>query len=248
MIYMGEDARATEFAERCVALSRASGDQSQLGPVYAHLGDLAWARGDMVQAANYYQESLKVSRLMSRPSDETSTLSQIGDLLCRTGDFSGAIAMLEQALAISTRIGERWYSMMSLAHLSEVYRRTGDISASLQKLRDGLEIVSTVHSGGIRALYLLKAALLWAQQESMEQAAIWIGVLQANEKELIRHHDSDRADLDDRLKEMLGPDEYTRLTAHGKSLNLELTIQHLLRHLTDRPALHTAFNETIRTD
>jgi tetratricopeptide (TPR) repeat protein len=130
---LGEARRAIEYLEQALAISReicaASTDGSaqwttsrrlegvrlsQLGNVYAHLGE---AR----QAIEYYEQALAISREIGPRRWEAADLGSLGHAYYDLKDARQAIEYYEQALAISRETGDRHWQEMDLENLGHAY-------------------------------------------------------------------------------------------------------------------------------
>jgi tetratricopeptide (TPR) repeat protein len=230
---LGDNDRATLYAERCIALCRAIGFQRCLAEGLAQMGTLAFRQDDFFKAQDYFQESLNVSRLISHHANEASVLSELGSLLCELGDMPASLEYLEMALSVSIRIGDRWASAIALRYMTDVFRVIGDIPHACLKLRQGLEIACRLQSNAIRVKYLLEAALLWCDQDRAEQAAIWIGLLQENANLLTTEEIKLYHQLIRRLEGRLSQEQFSAANERGKTLNLDTVMQEILQELSN---------------
>jgi hypothetical protein len=117
--------------------------------------------------------------------------------------------------------------------MAEVFRIIGDIPHAFLKFRQGLEIPCTFQSDAIRAKYLLEAALLWCDQDRVEQAAIWIGLLRENLSKLTAEEITLYQQLLRNLAVRLSQEQFGAANEQDRTLNLNTIMQGILRELSN---------------
>ncbi len=100
------------------------------------LGTLAYAQGDIVRAAQAYQESLALRRVLGDSSDIARSLTNLGNVALEMGEYAQAVEWYEESLAISERSGNMADRATVLNNLGVVARAQGDQARALSLYED----------------------------------------------------------------------------------------------------------------
>jgi non-specific serine/threonine protein kinase len=108
-------------------------------PVCAHLlGNIARARGDLVGAAQLYQQTLGVYRQLGLQFWEAVILFVVGSVLFEQSDYAGARAACERCLALGRGRDFAWATSRARVILAYLANHEGDDGAADRHAQDAL--------------------------------------------------------------------------------------------------------------
>lgn len=177
-LIQGEDASPAERIEQSAALARNYAGSAEQGFVIQTRGMAAFFRGDLVEAADLFENAL--SRFRDRvPSGELFSLLTLGLVRGLSGDYSSGIKHLERCIELSTDLGElfwRSYALWARAHL-EVGRNDPDRAESLAK--DGLRLQRRLGNRLATAVTMDTLAWIAEEQSKFDRSARLFGAAAA---------------------------------------------------------------------
>jgi len=133
----GAHARLHEFVEAERELDegqqqcKASLDAA-CGEVFRACGNLAWERGQLPEAKQFYQQSLAFARARNDRFLESSALLNLGAAALHEDHFEDAIDWLEPALHLSNSLDAGLISLNAVGNLGWAYYKLGDSEKALE--------------------------------------------------------------------------------------------------------------------
>ena len=135
------------------------GDPVTMANAVAGEGLAALARGDLVTAADRFEQALPIAERGGADGEWTRALSLIwlGTVRLLEGDADGAVTHIEKGLASARARGDRLTSYIALYNLSQVEMSRGDHTRAREHLEEGLRL--SRQTGDLANLaYLLDAS------------------------------------------------------------------------------------------
>jgi tetratricopeptide (TPR) repeat protein len=137
--YLGEGRR---WLEEALALS---GEATALRVrVLNGAGHLAWAQGDLEQAATLREEGLKLSRQIGDKAGVAASLNGLSFVARMRGEYLAARTLAQQALAIHRELSDRWGIGLSLFLSGAAATFQGDYAAARPLLEEALAVCREV--------------------------------------------------------------------------------------------------------
>ena len=192
-IYTVAEAHLRRSLEAALSLEDAVGQAT----AWLHLGRIAEARGNYVQAHECWQDGLMLARQSGHDGLVAEMLMELGVLVRQQGQPAEAHRFFEEALGIARRAGDRRREGATLRNLGVLLRERGQPERARQLYEEALtvfhevgeqqEIARTLNNLGVlarqqgepeRSRQLLEAALaIFRQLEDRRGAAIALGNL-----------------------------------------------------------------------
>lgn len=104
-----------------------------------YLGRIARRRGELQEAYNYQQESLRISRAANRPAESALALVNLGTVLRDMGRYSEAMDQQMQALDIRKRLGPGNRVDVPYRNIGLLYREIEDTQSAREYLAKAIE-------------------------------------------------------------------------------------------------------------
>jgi predicted ATPase/DNA-binding SARP family transcriptional activator/DNA-binding CsgD family transcriptional regulator len=137
--YLGE---GRQWLEEALALS---GEATALrARVLNGAGHLAWAQGDLEQAATLREEGLKLSRQMGDKAGVAASLNGLSFVARMRGEYLAARSLAQRALAIHRELSDRWGIGLSLFLSGAAATFQGDYAAARPLLEEALAVCREV--------------------------------------------------------------------------------------------------------
>ncbi|MDX1645722.1 MAG: protein kinase [Longimicrobiales bacterium] len=101
--HFGEDDLAVPLYEEASAMAESLGNREGAARILNSLGVIAWNRGDLEAAREFYERALDASRATDRADDRVLLLASLGAVHRKSGRLDDAIAVIEEAIEESGR-------------------------------------------------------------------------------------------------------------------------------------------------
>jgi tetratricopeptide (TPR) repeat protein len=126
--------------------------------------------GDLNQALQLSQDSLKIKREIGNRQGEAASLHQMSIIYERLGDLNQALQLSQQSIEIEREIGNRQGEAGSLHVLSMIYKELGDLNQALQLSHDSIEIQREIgnRQGEAGSLHVL--SMIYKELGDLNQA------------------------------------------------------------------------------
>jgi predicted ATPase len=133
--FQGEYELARQFAEKCLHLSRALGDQQGVAGALTTLGNVAVDQGDTHAALCFLEESLAISRTLGDKRGIARSLLNLGRIPWRQGEYGAACALWQESLAMQRELGDKPTIAILLNNLglTAIYQKEYTVARSLLK-------------------------------------------------------------------------------------------------------------------
>jgi len=123
----GDHQRATELAQRSLALWESAGDRAGGAGALNVLGNAARRRGDLTAAWAYHEQSLRERRAGGDHWTAAGSLNNLAVVARRRGDLADAAALCREGLTIRRALGDQGGEATSLNTLATLLQEQGDV-------------------------------------------------------------------------------------------------------------------------
>lgn len=126
-------------------------DHSDIAATLHRLGNLSQQAGDLNQAKQYFDETLRMKRSLHGDGDHREialTLHELGSLSLETGDLKQAKQYLEESLRMNRSLhGDRDHPDIAttLHALGSLSRQAGDLKQAKQYMEESLRMIRSLH-------------------------------------------------------------------------------------------------------
>jgi len=107
---------------------------------YNELGIILKLYGQVDQALEFFQQSLKISRKIGHRQSEGAILNNISQIYDAKGDYGTAMSYLEKSIVIQQQVGDRHGESATLNNISQIYAVKGEYDIALNYLEQSLVI------------------------------------------------------------------------------------------------------------
>jgi len=132
--------KALEQWEICEIEAKKHKDEAGLSAALTNIGLAYRTMGDVDNAVNFYNQSLRVDRKSGNKKSEAVTMGNIGALYHRQGDPEKALAALLQAYELGRQIGSKEIQRLNLGNIATLYLRKGEREKSLDMQNEKLSV------------------------------------------------------------------------------------------------------------
>ncbi|HET8646346.1 MAG TPA: tetratricopeptide repeat protein, partial [Vicinamibacteria bacterium] len=153
-LWLGNSTEVARILAEITPIDRRLGDKGGIAHAHRMLGLIAWAQGDLDQAAAQFEASLALYRDVHerggclwchrRPwcarSMTAMLLGEVAAVAGQRGEDARARALLEEALFILRQMGDQVGIAMMLRHLGELERRRGDAAQAASRFTEALAV------------------------------------------------------------------------------------------------------------
>ena len=149
-LYLGENQKAFEFAEKAVALAETPGtegnEEERKNAVKVHAGALTAAGevhnyyGDKKKALAYFERALALHTSIGNRSGELDVISDIALAYQYIGDYQTALTFNNKALTMANELGDRNQVGMILNNLCPLNDRLGNYKQAIDYCNQALSI------------------------------------------------------------------------------------------------------------
>jgi predicted ATPase/DNA-binding XRE family transcriptional regulator len=171
--HLGQPERSAAFAREALALGERTGEQVGISNALALLGHLAQARGNVEEAASYFERSYQHARL-GGTGDDGGSLGRARDNLARIaraqGDLTRARHLLEESLAHCRNNHFSWGVAFVSTILGHIARDQQQYVLARIRYRESLHILRTIGNLTSLAACVEGIAALISAEENHEQA------------------------------------------------------------------------------
>jgi hypothetical protein len=136
----GDFATLQRFAEACLPVLRASGDEHAAGFALMILGAATGTRGDDDRGVALMQEALAIARRSGNRWLEASCLGYHGIVLASGGQVAAARCALEEGLAAARKLGDHRCVGWMLIALARIARADGDVDHARARVTEALAV------------------------------------------------------------------------------------------------------------
>ncbi|MGD8545356.1 MAG: tetratricopeptide repeat protein [Candidatus Bathyarchaeota archaeon] len=150
------------------------------GELLHHKGIIYWYRGELNQALEHYQQSLKIKEELGNRKGIADSLNNLGLVYWSKGELNQALEHYQQSLKINKEIGNKKGIAVLLNNLGNVYRLRGELNQALEhyqqsltiseKLGDKQDITKSLNNLG--TIYRLKGELNQALEHYQQSLTI----------------------------------------------------------------------------
>ncbi|MGH2494891.1 MAG: helix-turn-helix transcriptional regulator [Ktedonobacteraceae bacterium] len=177
---------ALRYHEEALALFQPAQDQHGIAETYDLLGMTSFIVGDLIQAANFYQQVVVLFQQLDDRQGLTSSLASLGNLggihqsemmVPATISFTDSLYFGEQALQIAREIGQRSAEAYALLALGQFLGPRGEYARALELVQTSLAISKQIeHRQWMTFGYFVSGVLyfdlfaLSEAQQHLEQA------------------------------------------------------------------------------
>jgi predicted ATPase/DNA-binding XRE family transcriptional regulator len=162
--------RAAALAQEEWELSRRLGDHASMSLALANLGNLAQARGDLAEAADYFEQSYQHAHLGMDWRAQGIALVNLASIAIAQRDFSRAQVLLEERLAQVRAERFDWAIANVLTMLGHVAREQQQYALARSRYRESLLLYRALGNLSYTALCLEGMATLACAEGHYEQA------------------------------------------------------------------------------
>jgi predicted ATPase/tetratricopeptide (TPR) repeat protein/transcriptional regulator with XRE-family HTH domain len=167
----GDDARAAQLYDECLALARGRGDRRGIALALGGLGLIeTFRRGNFVRAAALQEEALSLHRELGDTRGIAISLTDLGAAVAMQGDYARATALIEAGIPLRREVGDQFGLADSLYTLAEVKRAQGDLSQATALFEQSLRRFRELGNAGWLAEPLTGFADVARRQGNYEQA------------------------------------------------------------------------------
>ena len=166
----GDTAAAQKIAEDAIHEARENNIEFLAGRGFLDLGNTMSTRGDLVKAAEYFNESLRIARNYHNGRLEATALYSLGELANRTRVDEAGAHQLEQALAWFQANGYPSEASYCLVALGRFERNRGDLAAASAAFNKQLALAEASHDDLQTTVALSSVASILIRQERFPEA------------------------------------------------------------------------------
>jgi predicted ATPase len=140
--YLGEGRRWVEgfLAEDSEGTNRPAGVVLARAKALYGAGELAFGQGDLLRAAQLFEESLLLYRELGDEEGVAVVSVELGQVARARGEHERAAALSEEGLDLSRKVGERRATAIALNTLGHVERWRGDIEGAIARYEQSLAL------------------------------------------------------------------------------------------------------------
>ncbi|XZN92604.1 MAG: CHAT domain-containing protein [Microcoleus sp.] len=150
---LGQFARAIEFYQQLLEISREIGDRTGEAASLGNLGISYRSLGQYQGAIEFYEQSLEISRELGNRQGEAISLRNLGNAYQSLGQLHKAIEFYEQSLEISQAICDRLGLANLLASLGNAYYLLEIYHKAFEFYRQYLEISQDIGNSIINSYF-----------------------------------------------------------------------------------------------
>ncbi len=223
--WMGNYAKAREFADESMPIARESGDNASIAFVLILAGMVCETQGERGEARAHLEEALALSRAVGNDHQLAQALHALAELHRADGSLDAAQPLYEEALVLQRQLGDSYESAICLLNLARVAIQRGSADRARTMLLEALAIAAEIGSRLVGQFVLDISAWLAAFVGDSAHAARFFGAAQTQLDETGYHRESlDEAPMAPpiaRARETMGPDAFAAAEAAGRALSYE---------------------------
>jgi predicted ATPase len=170
-INLGRDSRAAALAQEELSLARHVGDYASMSTALTILGNLAQTRDDLVEAADYFEQSYQYVQMSEDKSALSLVLMNLASIAIARRDFSRAQALLEGRLEQARAVQMVWGIANISTMLGHIAREQQQYTLARARYRESLPLYRAFGNLSYTAMCLEGIATLACAEGHYEQAA-----------------------------------------------------------------------------
>ena len=214
-IWQGDLDEGERWATHMLELSRKAG--LRRGEAIG-VHTLAMAASDRDRAVALYEESLVLAPGVDDGWLLSAAMNNLGGLYLSEGNYQRAIELFEQSLAIGEARGDLDRRARELINLGHARRGLGDLARAHELYRSGLRAAAEIGLVEIELGALAAIAFYEVEAgDAIVAARLW-GWIDERWARLGAPKDAEDLRLEERLRDMLGPDRFAAELAAGAAL------------------------------
>ncbi len=179
--YRGNLDLASDYHERCLAISEEENDTQGKADSLNNLGLIHQSKGNFKAALEYYEKCLALLADLGEKERISKIVSNIGTTYSSKGDLEQALKYLQRAHKLKVELGNKSDIALSLINLGVIYRMQGDLSNALEYYQKGQRIFEEIDDkkgialalNNLGDIYQLKGDLNLALEYYQESLTIY---------------------------------------------------------------------------
>ena len=168
---LGRTERAAALAQEELSLAEHLGDHASMSNALANLGTLAQARGDLIEAADYFEQSYQYAQMGEDWGAHGLALINLASIAIMQRDFSRAQVLLEGQLEQARAEQFDWGIANILTMLGHIAREQQLYALARSRYRESLSLYRKLGNLSYTAMCLEGIAALASAEGLYEQSA-----------------------------------------------------------------------------
>ena len=214
-IWQGDFDEGERWATHMLELSRKAGLRRGEAIGVHTLAMAAGERGDRDRARALYEESLVLAPGVDDGWLLSAAMNNLGGWYLKEGNFERAIELFEESLAIGEARGDLDRRARELIQLGHARRALGDLAQARELYRSGLDAAAEIGLVEIELSAMWGIAYYEAEAGDATVAARLCGWIDEQFAGLGAPRDAEDMELEERLRERLGPERFAAELATG---------------------------------
>ena len=223
-LWQGDADECERWATRALDLSRKAGLPRGEAIGVHTLAMAAGERGDRERAHALYEESLVLARGVEDGWLLSAATNNLGGLYLREGNYERAIELFEESLAIGEARGDLDRRARELTQLGHATHALGDLARAHELYRSGLAAAAEIGLVEIELNAMWGIASYQAEAGDALTSARLVGSVNERRARLGAPKDTEDIELEDSLRDRLGPARFESELAAGAVLTREAAI------------------------
>lgn len=224
----GDHEQARDYFQQSIDLARQISGYHGVAGKLNNLGIVTYFLGDYEQAQDYFQQSLDISEQSGNQRSIAEALNNLGMLASLRGEYERVWDYFQRSLDIARHIGDQHGIGLNLTNIGFVHIKRQNTQAAQSSFCEALPIAVSMNIAPIVLEIVVGFAWLYLQQNRLSRAGELAGLAQQHPA-----HNSDVQlrlnELLPQLEEALSPEDLQVTLERGKSLDLEMVVEGLLR-------------------
>ncbi len=169
-INLGCETRAAALAQEELSLARHAGDHARMSGALANLGNLAQGRGDLAEAADYFEQSYQYAQMGEDKLARGVALMNLASIALAHRDFPRAQMLLEEGLEEARAEQMDWGIANASTMLGHIAREQQQYALARSRYRESLPVYRAFGNLSYTAMCLEGIAALACAEGHYEQA------------------------------------------------------------------------------
>lgn len=166
----GDLARAGEYFNECLDLSRKDNRPENISASLQALGAVKFSCGDYSEAENCFQEGLVIARPVGDLDRISALLWNLSAVLEKREDYEGAELHAREGLELAKQVGNRERISSLLRNIAALTADRGDFEQAEHLFREGLIIAREIKHRWLTCYILYRLGELYIQQNRLNDA------------------------------------------------------------------------------
>ncbi|MHA1963500.1 MAG: tetratricopeptide repeat protein [Candidatus Thorarchaeota archaeon] len=150
----------------------------------SHTGIIHWYRGELEQAKDYHEESLRLNEERDDKEGISTSLNNLGLVYWTKGDFDQATDYYKQGLAISEELDDENAVARILNNLANICATNGELDQALEYIQQSLEIKERLSTKMDLSSSLVNIGVIYRLMGDLEKATEYYNKSLAIQKDL----------------------------------------------------------------